>query len=61
MKRAISAILAVCAAASLSARERWTEQQANQWYASQPFYAGANFIPSNAINQIEMWSTDTCS
>lgn len=61
MKRAISAILAVCAAASLSARERWTEQQANQWYASQPFYAGANFIPSNAINQIEMWSTDTFS
>lgn len=61
MRKSIIAILALCAATSSFAREKWTEAQANSWYAAQPFYAGANFIPSNAINQIEMWSSDTFS
>ena len=61
MLRTITTILALCVASSLFAREKWTEQQANSWYAAQPFYAGANFIPSNAINQIEMWSDATFS
>ena len=34
---------------------RWTEAQANEWYAAQPWIVGANFNPSTAINQIEMW------
>ncbi len=44
---------------SLFAREKWTEKQANDWYANMPFFAGCNFIPSDAINQIEMWSPDS--
>ncbi len=38
---------------------RWTEDQANQWYAKQPWLVGSNFIPSNAINELEMWQADT--
>jgi len=38
---------------------RWTRERANAWYARQPFLAGANFIPSTAGNQIEMWRAET--
>lgn len=38
---------------------RWTEQQANEWYARQPWLVGANYIPATAINQLEMWQADT--
>lgn len=40
-------------------REIWTEKQANDWYARQPWFVGANFVPSNAINQLEMWQAET--
>src|SRR4051812_3439582 len=36
-------------------RERWTADQANGWYAQQPWLTGANFIPADAINELEMW------
>ncbi|TAE23875.1 MAG: 1,4-beta-xylanase [Cytophagales bacterium] len=39
--------------------QRWTAQQANDWYKTQPFLVGANFIPSTAINQLEMWQAET--
>jgi hypothetical protein len=38
---------------------RWSQQKANDWYAKQPWLVGSNFIPSNAINQLEMWQGDT--
>ncbi|HWA93319.1 MAG TPA: cellulase family glycosylhydrolase [Terracidiphilus sp.] len=39
--------------------QRWTEEQANQWYAKQPWLVGANFVPSDAINELEMWQAAT--
>jgi len=39
--------------------ERWTPEQANLWYAKQPWLVGANFVPSTAINQLEMWQAET--
>lgn len=36
---------------------RWTVEQANDWYKNQPLFFGANFIPSTAVNVIEMWQT----
>ncbi len=39
--------------------QRWTEAQANAWYTAQPWPVGANFLPSNAINELEMWQADT--
>jgi hypothetical protein len=40
-------------------RQRWTEAQANAWYAQQPWPVGADFLPSTAINELEMWQADT--
>src|SRR5690606_6492323 len=37
----------------------WTVEKASQWYALQPWITGANFIPSTAINQLEMWQAET--
>ena len=38
---------------------KWTPEQAIAWQAKQPWFVGCNFIPSNAINQLEMWQADT--
>lgn len=38
---------------------RWSTEKANAWYAGQPWFVGANFIPSTAINQLEMWQPET--
>ncbi len=40
-------------------REIWTKEQANSWYAKQPWLVGSNYNPSTAINQLEMWQEDT--
>ena len=40
-------------------RDQWTEAEAAEWYAKQPWLLGANFLPSNAVNQLEMWQPDT--
>jgi len=38
---------------------RWTEAKANAWYAQQPWLVGANYLPSDAINQLEMFQAAT--
>jgi hypothetical protein len=38
---------------------RWSAERANQWYAQQPWLVGANYIPSDAINQLEMFQATT--
>ena len=42
-----------------TARPRWTEPEANAWYARQAWPLGSNFIPASAINELEMWQADT--
>jgi hypothetical protein len=39
--------------------QRWAEDRANQWYQQQPWLVGANFLPSDAINELEMWQATT--
>src|SRR5882757_8487371 len=41
------------------ARERWSVEKANTWYSQQGWLVGANYIPEDAINQLEMWQADT--
>jgi hypothetical protein len=41
------------------ASERWEVEKAKEWYQAQPWLVGCNFIPSNAINQIEMWQAES--
>ncbi len=38
---------------------RWSAEKANNWYKQYPWLSGCDYIPANAINQIEMWSKDT--
>jgi hypothetical protein len=47
------------AAPEYGAKDRWSQKRANDWYASQPWLVGSNFIPSTAINELEMWQADT--
>lgn len=50
-------LLLCCFQHVLVAQEKkvWTKEQANEWYSNQPWLVGANFLPSSAINQLEMW------
>lgn len=53
-------LLATClSAAAQTETPRWSEKQAADWYAAQPWLVGANYIPANAINELEMWQADT--
>ena len=38
---------------------RWSIERARAWYDELPWLAGCNYYPATAINQIEMWQTDT--
>ena len=38
---------------------RWSPDRANSWYQAQGWPVGANFITSNAINQLEMFQPGT--
>lgn len=40
-------------------REAWPEDQANEWYKQWGWLRGSDFIPSTAINQLEMWQAET--
>src|SRR5580698_9806668 len=55
----IGAVILESAMAFGQMRARWSEQQANDWYAKQSWLVGANFILSDAINQLEMFQAAT--
>jgi len=38
---------------------RWSEARANEWMEKNGWLVGCNYIPSNAINQLEMWQEET--
>jgi len=42
-----------------AASKRWSEERANAWAEEQGWIVGANFVPSTAQNQIEMWQAST--
>lgn len=52
-------MVVLLAGSLLGAQERWTEDQANTWYSHQKWPVGANFLPSTAINELEMWQADS--
>ena len=39
--------------------QRWSPERAWKWYKEQPWLVGCNYIPRNAINQLEMWQKET--
>lgn len=45
---------------TLTAQEtRWPVEVAQVWYSKEPWLVGANYIPADAVNQLEMWQADT--
>lgn len=40
-------------------REIWSVEKAVQWYKKWGWLRGSDFIPSTAINQLEMWQRET--
>jgi hypothetical protein len=44
---------------SSASAQRWPAEKARAWQDEQPWLVGCNFIPSSAINQLEMWQADT--
>lgn len=39
--------------------QRWSVEKATAWYKTQPWFVGCNYLPYNAVNQLEMWQADT--
>lgn len=38
---------------------RWSDTKASYWYQRYPWLVGCNYIPSSAVNQLEMWQAET--
>jgi len=51
-------VLATCSS-GFADSQRWSEEKANNWYQQQPWLAGSNFNPADAINELEMWQAAT--
>lgn len=62
---ALSTSLVSCGTPSATEKEkpgqRWSEEKAQAWGARQKWIVGANFSPSNASNQLDMWQAATWS
>ena len=41
-------------------KEKWTCEQANEWYAKQGWLRGCNFIGSDCANRLDMWQKYKC-
>jgi hypothetical protein len=56
-------LLLACAlfalAAPAQARDIWSKADAAAWYGKQKWLVGSNYIPADAINQLEMWQADS--
>ena len=61
MKKIVLAFVFALSLLNSTAQESniWTKEKANQWGAMQPWYVGGNFLPSTAINQLEMWQAES--
>ena len=59
MKKVLTLILLLINVSALAQSQRWPEKKANAWYEQQPWLVGCNYIPANAINELEMWQAET--
>ena len=55
----VTAALTFAALTAHAQTERWPESKGQAWYTPQPWLVGSNYIPSTAINELEMWQADT--
>ncbi len=55
----LTLFVATTIANAQTARPVWTKQKAAEWYSTKGWLRGCDFIPSTAINQLEMWQKQT--
>ncbi len=63
----VAVVSALIGVTTLSAAEsgnppvpgRWTAERAWEWYGKQPWLVGCNFLPSTAVNDVQMWQRET--
>ena len=55
----LAALLATPMSFARDSSARWTPAEAKAWYAKQAWPLGSNYLPSNAINELEMWQADS--
>jgi len=57
---ATGCVLAFLLAESASAdTQQWSAGKAHAWYGQQRWLVGSNYVPADAINQLEMWQAET--
>jgi hypothetical protein len=65
LDRAVFVLLTVAALSAMPGPARsnepapWPPERAAAWAREHPWLVGCNYIPSTAINQLEMWQADT--
>jgi hypothetical protein len=57
MKRIL--FLMLLASHAFADSQPWPAEKANAWYATHRWLVGSNYIPADAINQLEMWQAAT--
>ena len=60
----VFALIAICSliyvkVQAQSERGNWPKEKAAEWYKQWGWLRGCDFIPSTAINQLEMWQADS--
>jgi hypothetical protein len=59
-KSSLALLILLVSSWPMSAQQiRWTEKEAADWYAKQAWLVGSNYIPADAINELEMWQAET--
>ena len=59
MPKTLAIVFLLFSGLSVAQNPRWTKEKATAWHDQQPWLVGSNFIPSDAINQLEMWQADS--
>ena len=58
---AVFTLMACSGPGDIKPEQRWSEAKAQAWGKAQPWLVGANFSPSNASNQLDMWQGESWS
>lgn len=59
MTKPLLLLLASSILSQAAPSKQWTPEEANAWYAKQPWSVGSNYVPATAINQLEMWQAES--
>jgi hypothetical protein len=57
--RFLSSAIVLFSLSAFAETQRWSAEKANAWYQQQLWLVGSNYIPANAINELEMWQAES--